>query len=191
MTTTLPEPVTEAIDYVCDGAVEITGCRPEYAIDPEREYVAAVRAALTEAIGRVPPSVLSVLASRLEAAADVCDANIALRESQLRQQRTAVLGLPKPRVARPAVRSTLPYSRTPNGQRRAAILRGIREGLTSRRALADYVAEAMGEAGERSASRNRTGALIWSLAKRGVLEVSDDSVRLIEPPAPPAPEGDA
>lgn len=189
--TTLPEPVTEAIDYVCDGAVEITGCHPGYAVDPEREYVAAVRAALTEAIGRVPPSVLSVLASRLEAAADVCDANIALRESQLRQERAAALGLPKSRVVQPAVRSTLPYSRTPNGQRSAVILRAVRDGITDRNALANHVAEAMGETGERSASRNRTTSLLWSLAKRGILEISDDSVHLIEPPVPPAPEGTA
>lgn len=178
MSTKLPKAVTEAIDHVCEGAVEITGCHPGYAITPERDYIAVIRDALIEAVAHVPPRVLHGLSLKLEAAADVCDANVALGESSERFRDAVAIHDPPEQAVAPVVllkSGRKAPVRTPNGKRRGIILDAVAFGITNRSDLARHVATEMGES-DLTLSRNRTNSVLWWLVGKGLLRLEGDQV---------------
>src|SRR5208282_5469987 len=73
--------IREALDSIFGGADEIVGSHAPYAFEAERRYVADVREAVEEALGRLPAPVLGALGMRLAAIAVIRDRTIEADEA--------------------------------------------------------------------------------------------------------------
>jgi hypothetical protein len=73
--------IREALDNIFGGADEIVGSHAPYAFEAERRYVADVREAIDDAIGRLPAPVLGALGMKLAALAVIRDRTIEADEA--------------------------------------------------------------------------------------------------------------